>query len=216
MAYLWRVSSAVFVCVDNQVDFWRQTVALGSSFGGRRNAPWRRPAADPAALGGLQAPLVPPPPPPPATSPPGHASSATAAPVRVAAAARRSASCACAAGLTAVNNSPGSGSGCDAGLDRQLVAAISLRDNIENVQAAEYPALLQDLVPTIRRLLSEIKPQYMDTSEHVRAGAAVANQSATRSLTLGPAWVVLNLHGAASGSAMPCLKRLTGCRTTSV
>lgn len=48
------------------------------------------------------------------------------------------------------------------------------------MQAAEYPALLQDLVPTIRRLLSEIKPQYMDTPEHVRTAAAAANLPTAR------------------------------------
>ena len=55
----------------------------------------------------------------------------------------------------------------DLGLDRQLAAAITLRDQVEYVQPNDAPALLQELIPVIHRLLSDITPQFMETPEHV-------------------------------------------------
>ena len=60
------------------------------------------------------------------------------------------------------------------GLERQLAAAVTLRDQVEYVQLAEMAGLLQELVPVIRRLLNDVTPQFMETVEHVRRRAASA------------------------------------------
>ena len=61
------------------------------------------------------------------------------------------------------------------GIDRQLAAAITLRDQVEYVQPNDAPALLQELIPVIRRLLSDITPQFMETPEHVRGRRPVTH-----------------------------------------